>query len=470
MKEWRAEDYIVDAQIKEALLFAEKKKEDRHYIRELIDKARECQGLTYREGAVLLAIQDRELLAEMFQAAREVKEAIYGKRIVLFAPLYVSNYCVNNCRYCGYKRSNKNLVRRKLSQEELKKEIEILEGMGHKRIALEAGEDPVNCSLDYIIDCINTIYSLKFKNGSIRRINVNIAATTVEEYRRLKEAEIGTYVLFQETYHRPSYETLHPSGPKSDYNWHTTAMDRARAAGIDDVGIGVLYGLYDYRYDTVAMLMHTEHLERDTGVGPHTISVPRLRAAEGVSLQEYPHLVSDEDFVKIVAVLRLAVPYTGIILSTREKPQFRDQVIALGISQISAGSCTGVGGYAEQAKSEGKDKPQFEVEDHRSPSQILQSLCAGGYIPSYCTACYRAGRTGERFMEFAKNGQIHNYCLPNAILTFFEYLQDYGDEELRRTGQQTIEKALLDIPNAKVRQTTREKLDLIRAGQRDFRF
>ncbi|HHX49853.1 MAG TPA: [FeFe] hydrogenase H-cluster radical SAM maturase HydG [Clostridia bacterium] len=470
MKEWHGEDYIVDSQIQEAILTAENRGNDQYYIRELISKARECHGLTYREGAVLLSIKDQDLLAEMLQAAREIKESIYGKRIVLFAPLYVSNYCINNCRYCGYKRSNHNLVRRRLSQEELKKEIEILEEMGHKRIALEAGEDPVNCGLDYIIDCINTIYSLKFKNGSIRRINVNIAATTVEEYRRLREAEIGTYVLFQETYHRPTYEDLHPSGPKSDYNWHTTAMDRARAAGIDDVGIGVLYGLYDYRYETIAMLMHSEHLDRDTGVGPHTISVPRIRAAEGVSLQEYPYLVSDEDFVKIIAVLRLAVPYTGMILSTREKPHFRDQVIATGISQISAGSCTGVGGYAEQEKLELREKSQFEVEDHRSPSQILQSLCEGGYIPSYCTACYRAGRTGERFMEFAKNGEIHNYCLPNAVLTFAEYLLDYGDEKLRQVGQKTIETALQDIPNPKVQQATRGKLELIQAGQRDFRF
>lgn len=471
MREFKAEEFIIDEKIREALEKGEILSKDREYVKSLIDKALTHKGLTYDEAAVLLNVDDKELLHEMFKAARKIKEDIYGKRIVLFAPLYVSNYCVNNCEYCGYKHNNKTFKRKKLTMEELKEEVRILESMGHKRLALEAGEDDVNCPLDYILDCIKTIYSLKFENGSIRRINVNIAATTVENYKKLKDAQIGTYILFQETYHKPTYEKLHPSGPKHDYNYHTTAMDRARMAGIDDVGIGVLYGLYDYKYDTVAMIMHAEHLDRETGVGPHTISVPRLRAAEGVDINKYPYIVSDGDFMKIVAVLRMAVPYTGMILSTREEPNFRDKVIALGISQISAGSCTGVGGYSEETRHiQSDEKPQFEVGDHRSPLQIQKSLCDFGYIPSYCTACYRAGRTGDRFMAFAKSGQIHNFCLPNAILTFKEYIIDYGDDELKQKGEDLIEKSLLDIPDENVRAATIEKLKRIEMGERDFRF
>ncbi|SKA75649.1 iron-only hydrogenase maturation protein HydG [Caloramator quimbayensis] len=471
MKEFRAEDFIVDEKIREAIEEGERLSNDKEYVKSLIDKALTLKGLSYNEAAVLLSIKDDETLNEMFKAARKIKEEIYGKRIVLFAPLYVSNYCINNCTYCGYKCSNKGFTRKKLIMEELKEEVRILESMGHKRLALEAGEDDVNCPLDYILDCIKTIYSLKFENGSIRRINVNIAATSVENYKKLKDAQIGTYILFQETYHKPTYEKLHPSGPKHDYNYHTTAMDRARRAGIDDVGIGVLYGLYDYKYDTVAMIMHAEHLDKETGVGPHTISVPRLRVAEGVDVKKYPYIVSDDDFMKIVAVLRLSVPYTGMILSTREEPEFRDKIIALGISQISAGSCTGVGGYSEETRHiKSDEKPQFEVGDHRSPLQIQKSLCDYGYIPSYCTACYRAGRTGDRFMSFAKSGQIHNFCLPNAILTFKEYIIDYGDDELKEKGEALIQKSLLDIPNENIRKETIEKLKRIEMGERDFRF
>ncbi|WP_427340005.1 [FeFe] hydrogenase H-cluster radical SAM maturase HydG [Caloranaerobacter sp. DY30410] len=472
MKEYRAEDFIIHSEIIESIEYGKKKAQDKEYVRSILEKAKECKGLTHREAAVLLNIEDEDILEEMFKTARHIKETIYGKRIVLFAPLYVSNYCVNNCEYCGYKHSNKNFKRKKLTMKELEEEVKVLESLGHKRLALEAGEDPVNCTLDYIIDCIKTIYSIKFDNGSIRRINVNIAATTVENYKRLKEAEIGTYILFQETYHKPTYEKVHPKGPKHDYNWHTTAMDRAFQAGIDDVGLGVLYGLYDYKYETIALLMHAEHLDSVYGVGPHTISVPRLRPAEGVDINNYPYLVSDDDFKKIVAIIRLAVPYTGMILSTREAPKYRDEVISLGISQISAGSCTGVGGYVEEYmhKHHDDEKPQFEVEDHRSPIEILKSLCKSGYIPSYCTACYREGRTGERFMALAKSGQIHNVCLPNALLTFKEFLLDYADEELKELGRKTIEEALKQIPKESARKATIKYLERIENGERDLRF
>ncbi|WP_069650837.1 [FeFe] hydrogenase H-cluster radical SAM maturase HydG [Caloranaerobacter ferrireducens] len=472
MKEYRAEDFIVHSEILESMEYGKKKAQDKEYVRSILEKAKACKGLTHREAAVLLNIEDEDILEEMFKTARHIKETIYGKRIVLFAPLYVSNYCVNNCEYCGYKHSNKSFKRKKLTMKELEEEVKVLESLGHKRLALEAGEDPVNCTLDYIIDCIKTIYSIKFDNGSIRRINVNIAATTVENYKRLKEAEIGTYILFQETYHKPTYEKVHPKGPKHDYNWHTTAMDRAFQAGIDDVGLGVLYGLYDYKYETIALLMHAEHLDSVYGVGPHTISVPRLRPAEGVDINNYPYLVSDDDFKKIVAIIRLAVPYTGMILSTREAPEYRDEVISLGISQISAGSCTGVGGYVEEYmhKHHDDEKPQFEVEDHRSPIEILKSLCKSGYIPSYCTACYREGRTGERFMALAKAGQIHNVCLPNALLTFKEFLLDYADEELKELGKKTIEESLKQIPKESARKATIKYLERIENGERDLRF
>ena len=380
-EKYNALDFIKDDEINSLIAKGKELVSDKELVREIIEKSKSAEGLTPEETAVLLNLEDKELIEEMFKAARQVKEKLYGKRLVVFAPLYVSNYCVNNCTYCGYKHCNDELKRKKLNKEQLIEEVKVLESLGHKRIALEAGEDPVNAPLDYILDCIKSIYSIKFDNGSIRRINVNIAATTVEDYKRLKDAEIGTYILFQETYHKPTYERLHVSGPKHNYNYHTTAMHRAREAGIDDIGMGVLYGLYDYKYETLAMLMHAMDLEETTGVGPHTLSVPRIRPAENVSLENYPYLVDDEDFKKIVAILRLAVPYAGLILSTREEPGLRDEIIALGVSQVSTGSCTGVGGYSESYV-DPEEKPQFEVGDHRSPVEMIESLMEAGYIPS----------------------------------------------------------------------------------------
>ncbi|HHY37347.1 MAG TPA: [FeFe] hydrogenase H-cluster radical SAM maturase HydG [Clostridia bacterium] len=467
-EEYRA-DFIDEERIWQDL--EEGKAISRLGIRDIIEKAKEAKGLDPKEVAALLSVEDPELLDEIFVAAREIKEKIYGKRIVLFAPLYVSNYCVNNCLYCGYRRDNK-FERRRLTQQEVAEETKILESLGHKRIALEAGEHPVHCPIEYIVECLETIYDVRLKNGNIRRVNVNIAATTVEEYKLLKQAKIGTYILFQETYHRPTYAVMHPSGPKSDYDWHTTAMDRAMEAGIDDVGLGVLFGLFDYKFEVVALFYHAQHLDRELGVGPHTISVPRLRPALGVSVEGFPHLVSDEDFKKIVAVIRLAVPYTGMILSTRERPGYRDEVIALGISQISAGSCTGVGGYKKEydEQTARDESPQFQVEDRRSPDEVIRTLCTSGYIPSYCTACYRQGRTGERFMRLAKSGQIQNVCQPNAILTFKEYLEDYASPETKAVGEKLIEDHLEQIPKDKVRDETKKRLLRIERGERDLYF
>ena len=469
MKEYRAEDFIIDSEIRDSISEAKKQSLNKEYVISIIEKARTTKGLSHREAAVLLEINDEELLKEMYKVSREVKEKIYGKRIVMFAPLYLSNHCVNNCKYCGYKHCNDELKRRKLDMEELREEVRILESLGHKRLALEVGEDPVNCPIDYVIECIDEIYSLKFENGAIRRVNVNIAATTVENYKRLKDANIGTYILFQETYHKETYERIHESGPKKNYNYHTTAMHRAREAGIDDIGMGVLYGLYDHKYETIAMLMHAEDLEKNTGVGPHTISVPRLRPAENVSLDDYPHLVNDHDFKKLVAVLRLAVPYAGMILSTREEPKLRDDIISIGISQVSSGSCTGVGGYADSLKSE-HEKPQFEVGDHRSPIEMVESLMEGGYVPSYCTACYREGRTGDRFMSLAKSGQIGNVCQGNALITLKEFILDYGTVRTRKLGEKVIEESISTIPSEKLREVTRERLKKVEEGNRDLRF
>ncbi|BAF59165.1 thiamine biosynthesis enzyme ThiH and related uncharacterized enzymes [Pelotomaculum thermopropionicum SI] len=440
-------------------------------VERIIGKAALSEGLTPAEVAVLLQVDDPGLLEKIYRTAYLVKEKIYGKRIVFFAPLYISDYCVNNCYYCGYRRDNK-FPRRRLSMQEIKDEVTVLEEMGHKRIALECGEDPVNCPIDYVLDAINAIYSVKEKNGSIRRVNVNIAATTVENYRLLKEARIGTYILFQETYHRPTYARMHPSGPKRDYDWHTCAMDRAMEGGIDDVGVGVLFGLYDYKYEVLGLLFHALHLEEVYGVGPHTISVPRLRPARGVTLENFPHLVSDADFKKIIAVLRLAVPYTGMILSTRERPEFRDELLSVGISQISAASCTGVGGYRREKEGaqNGEEAPQFNVEDHRSLDEVIRSVCRSGYIPSFCTACYRSGRTGDRFMALAKSGQIQNVCQPNAIITFKEFLVDYASPETLRAGDEAIAKHLELIENPAVRQKAIERLAQIETGQRDFYF
>lgn len=459
------DDSLIDSLLEEA------KNASPEEVERIIDKTALCGGLAPGEVAALLQVNDPAMLDKIYHTARKIKESIYGRRLVFFAPLYISNYCSNNCIYCGYRRDNK-FERRKLTMEEIKEEVRVLEEMGHKRLALECGEDPKSCPIDYVIEAIGAIYSVKENNGSIRRVNVNIAATTVENYRRLAEAKIGTYILFQETYHRPTYAMAHPSGPKTDYDWHTCAMDRAMEGGIDDVGIGVLFGLYNYKYEVLAMLLHALHLEEACGVGPHTISVPRLRPALGMDLNSFPYLVSDAGFKKIIAILRLAVPYTGIILSTRERPEFRDELLYVGISQLSAGSCTGVGGYRrekEGAAEEGK-APQFNVEDHRSLDEVVSSVCRSGYIPSFCTACYRSGRTGDRFMALAKTGQIQNVCQPNAILTFKEFLMDYASPGTRQAGEETIAKHLELVGNPAVRQEAGQRLEQIGKGERDLYF
>ncbi|MCX8022682.1 MAG: [FeFe] hydrogenase H-cluster radical SAM maturase HydG [Syntrophorhabdaceae bacterium] len=462
--------YFIDEELIADLL---KKGEgaEKEEVLEIIEKGREAKGLTPLETAILLQkATDDEASNALFSAAREVKERIYGKRLVFFAPLYISNYCINNCVYCGYRRDNK-FQRRRLTMEEIEKEVIALEEMGHKRIALEAGEDPVNCTIDYILEAIGKIYSVKEKRGSIRRINVNIAATTVEDYRLLKKAGIGTYILFQETYHRDTYRIMHPSGPKSDYDWHTLAMDRAMEAGIDDVGLGVLFGLYDYRFEVISLLLHSLHLEEVYGVGCHTISVPRIRPATGVDTGCFNYIVDDNNFKRIVAIIRLAVPYTGMILSTREPPKYRDEVISLGISQLSAGSCTGVGGYHRAIeKKETVEDGQFQVEDHRTTDEMILSVSESGYIPSFCTACYRKGRTGDRFMPLAKSGEIQNICQPNAILTFKEFLMDYASERTRIAGEKAIKENLMSIPNEKIRNKTEEYLKKIEEGERDLYF
>jgi 2-iminoacetate synthase len=451
-------------------ILSDTKEPDSRDISDIVDKAKEAKGLSPDEVGKLLNVRSDPNLEVLYDAAREVKEKIYGKRIVLFAPLYFSSFCVNNCAYCGYRRDNE-FRRQKLSREEVMEEVRVLEAMGHKRLALECGEDPVNCPIEYVEEVIQAVYDTKLDRGSIRRVNVNIAATTVQDYKRLKAANIGTYILFQETYHRPTYEFMHLQGPKSSYDWHLGAMDRAMEAGIDDVGIGALLGLYDYRYEVLGLIYHALHLEERFGVGPHTISVPRLRPARGVTLETFPHLMADRDFKKIVAILRLAVPYTGIILSTRERPGFRDEVIKVGVSQISAGSQTGVGAYRHEHRADLEDEvPQFAVDDNRTPDEIIASLAKSGYIPSYCTACYRQGRTGDRFMEFAKTGEIQNLCQPNAILTFKEYLLDYASDSTRRTGEEAIKAHLEMIPSEKVRKETEKRLARLEQGERDFYF
>jgi len=472
VKSTDANEFIDDGEVLASISEAKRQAQDRSEIERILNKARQYQGLTHREAAVLLEVDDEETLEIMFKTAKEVKEEIYGKRIVLFAPLYLSSYCVNNCKYCGYKCSNK-IGRHQLSQEELREEVRALEAMGHKRLLLEAGEDDEKCPIDYILECIKTIYSEKFVNGAIRRVNVDIAATTAENYKKLKDAKIGTYILFQETYHKPTYHEVH-SGPKRNYEWHTEAMDRAMlGGGINDVGIGPLFGLYEYHYETVALLMHAEHMEAVVGVGPHTISFPRLLPAEGADYSSFPYLVNDRDFKKVVATIRLAVPYTGMILSTRESVAFRNELLDLGISQMSAGSSVGVGGYAqrETVDEEGvEEKPQFDLADHRKPLDVIKGLVGAGYIPSYCTACYREGRTGDRFMPLAKSGQIKNCCHPNALLTFEEYLKDYADAELTEVGQQMIDRESQNIPNEKQRARAVDYLQRIRNGERDLRF
>jgi len=455
---------FIDHQLIENLI-EENKNVSNSIIQEVLNKAKNKRGLSHKEIAILLNIEDEGQLQQLLEIAGEIKNEIYGNRVVMFAPLYVSNYCVNNCKYCGYKRDN-SFPRKKLTMEEVRKEVQLLEKMGHKRLALEAGEDPKNCTIDYIIECIKTIYSTQKDNGEIRRVNVNVAATSVEEYKKLHEAEIGTYILFQETYHKPTYNDMHPKSLKGDYEYHLTAFDRAMEAGIDDVGGGVLFGLADYKFEVLALMLHNEHLESKYNVGFHTISVPRLKKATGMSLEEYPNLIDDKTFKKIVAVIRLAVPFTGIILSTRESSEMRNELLKYGISQVSAGSCTDVGGYSDQE--EGKMKPQFYLEDHRTPKDVLKDLMENGYIPSYCTACYRKGRTGDRFMRLAKSGQIHNVCTPNALMTLAEYVYDYSDENFKVKAEEFIKNEIPKIENEKVRTLVSKNIDKIKNGQRDL--
>lgn len=464
-----AAEFINHEEILRTLDYAVQHKEDRPLLEAILDKAARYEGLSYEEGMVLLECQLPDITQRMYQLAEDIKQRFYGNRIVMFAPLYLSNFCVNGCLYCPYHHKNTHIRRKKLSQEEIRAEVIALQDMGHKRLALETGEDPVNCPIEYVLESIKTIYSIKHKNGAIRRVNVNIAATTVENYRKLKEAGIGTYILFQETYHKESYEHLHPTGPKSNYAYHTEAMDRAMEGGIDDVGIGVLFGLNMYKYDFVGLLMHAHHLEDACGCGPHTISVPRIRPADDVDPGEYTNAVPDEIFTKIVACLRLAVPYTGIIISTRESPATRAKVLHLGVSQISGGSRTSVGGYQEEEKPE-ENSAQFELSDTRTLDQVVGWLLELGYIPSFCTACYREGRTGDRFMSLVKAGQIANVCQPNALMTLTEYLMDYASPETREKGDALIAAEVERISNPKVKELTLQRIQQIRQGQRDFRF
>jgi len=471
-KSRKAEEFINHDEILDSLEYAKSNKGNKELIEGILDKANRAKGLTHREAAVLLECEDEELIEIMFKMAEDIKKRFYGNRIVMFAPLYLSNYCVNGCVYCPYHLKNKKIARKKLTQEEIKREVIALQDLGHKRLALEAGEDPKNNPIEYILESINTIYSIKHKNGAIRRVNVNIAATTIENYKKLKDAGIGTYILFQETYNKESYEKLHPTGPKHDYNYHTEAHDRAMEAGIDDVGLGVLYGLSTYKYELVGILMHAEHLEVAFGVGPHTISVPRLRPADDIDVSEFPEALSDEIFQKIVAIIRLAVPYTGMIVSTRESQKTREKVLHLGVSQISGASSTSVGGYADRAEGVKEEitSAQFDVDDDRTLDEVVNWLLDMNYIPSFCTACYREGRTGDRFMALCKNGQIANCCQPNAIMTLKEYLEDYASESTKESGENLIEKEVKKIPKDKVREIVEERLIKITNGQRDFRF
>ncbi|MDD6043312.1 MAG: [FeFe] hydrogenase H-cluster radical SAM maturase HydG [Eubacteriaceae bacterium] len=453
--------------------YADENKDNKELVRAILDKAALRKGIDHREASVLLACEDPEMLDELFALAQQIKKDFYGNRIVMFAPLYLSNYCVNGCVYCPYHHQNKNIARKKLSQDDIRREVIALQDMGHKRLALEAGEDPVNNPIEYILECIKTVYSINHKNGAIRRVNVNIAATTVEEYRMLKEAGIGTYILFQETYNKEGYEKLHPTGPKHNYAWHTEAMDRAMEGGIDDVGLGVLFGLDMYRYELAGLLMHAEHLEAVHGVGPHTISVPRVRAAEDINPDDFDGGVdggiTDDLFAKIIAIIRIAVPYTGMIMSTRENQEMRERGLHIGISQISGASKTSVGGYDEPEPEE-ENSAQFETEDRRTLDEVVKWLMDMEYIPSFCTACYREGRTGDRFMSLCKSGQIQNCCHPNALMTLKEYLVDYASDETRKVGEALIEKELKNIPKDKVRQIAEDYIKEIENGKRDFRF
>ncbi len=469
VKSLKAEEFISDEEILDTIAYADANKDNVEVIDAILAKARERKGLNHREASVLLACDMEDKIQEMYDLAKQIKEDYYGNRIVMFAPLYLSNYCVNGCVYCPYHLKNKHIARKKLTQEEVAKEVIALQDMGHKRLAIEAGEDPVNNPIEYILECINTIYSIKHKNGAIRRVNVNIAATTVENYRKLHEAGIGTYILFQETYNKKSYEELHPTGPKHDYAYHTEAMDRAMEGGIDDVGLGVLFGLELYRYEFAGLLMHAEHLEAVHGVGPHTISVPRLKRADDIDPDTFDNGIDDDTFAKICALIRISVPYTGMIISTRESQAVREKVLPLGVSQISGASRTSVGGYAEP-ETEDVTTEQFDVSDNRTLDEVVNWLIKMGHIPSFCTACYREGRTGDRFMTLCKNMQILNCCHPNALMTLKEYLEDYASPETKEIGMKLIEQELEKIPNPKVKATATEYIHNIAEGKRDFRF
>ncbi len=466
---FRAEEFISDEEIRETLEYADKNCDNMELIDAIIEKARQRKGLNHREASVLLACQNEEKIKEIYALANQIKNDFYGNRIVIFAPLYLSNYCVNGCLYCPYHLKNKHIARKKLTQEEIVREVTALQDMGHKRLAIEAGEDPVNNPIEYILESIQTIYGIQHKNGAIRRVNVNIAATTVENYRKLHDAGIGTYILFQETYHRESYERLHPTGPKHDYAYHTEAMDRAMAGGIDDVGLGVLFGLELYRYEFAGLLMHAEHLEAVHGVGPHTISVPRVKPADDINPDDFDNGISDDIFAKICALIRISVPYTGMIISTRESQELRERVLPLGVSQISGASRTSVGGYAQPSQ-DNSTSEQFDVSDKRSLDEVINWLIRLGFVPSFCTACYREGRTGDRFMTLCKNMQILNCCHPNALMTLKEYMEDYASEDTKRLGMELIAQELEKIPNPKVKERAAQNIREIEHGVRDFRF
>ena len=470
VKSKKAEEFIDHEEVLATLKYEDENKDNLNLIEEILKKAEEKKGLSHKEASVLLACDDAGANEKIYLLANKIKEEIYGNRIVMFAPLYLSNYCVNGCVYCPYHYGNSLIARRKLTQKEIEKEVIALQDMGHKRLAIEMGEDPVNNPIEYILESIDTIYKIKHKNGAIRRVNVNIAATTVENYKKLKDAGIGTYILFQETYHKESYERLHPTGPKHNYAYHTEAMDRAMEGGIDDVGLGVLFGLELYRYELAALLMHAEHLEATFGVGPHTISVPRIKKATGVDTDQFDNGISDETFAKICAIIRLSVPYTGMIVSTRESKEVREKVLKLGVSQLSGASKTSVGGYSDENIHEEEDSSQFDISDNRTLDEVVNWLIKAGYIPSFCTACYREGRTGDRFMALAKSGQIQNCCHPNALMTLKEYLLDYASGDTIRAGDKMIIEELEKIPNEKARKIAKENIEKIANGERDFRF
>lgn len=469
-KSTKAEEFIANEEVLATLEYAKNNKNNIELIDKILEKAKLGKGLTHREASVLLDCDNEEKNQEIFELAKKIKQDYYGNRIVLFAPLYLSNYCVNGCVYCPYHAKNKHITRKKMTQEEIKEEVIALQDMGHKRLAIETGEDPVNNPIEYVLESLKTIYSVHHKNGSIRRANVNIAATTVENYKKLKEAGIGTYILFQETYNQKSYEELHPTGPKHNYAYHTEAMDRAMQGGIDDVGLGVLFGLESYKYEFSALLMHAEHLEAVYGVGPHTISVPRIRKADDIDPSTFDNGIDDDIFAKIIACIRIAVPYTGMIISTRESQKCRERVLNLGVSQISGASKTSVGGYAHPEQESEEETAQFDVEDRRSLDEIVKWLMELGYVPSFCTACYREGRVGDRFMEICKEQKIHNFCHPNAIMTLEEYLEDYASPETRKVGEELIGKELKTLGNNKLKCAVEENLEKIKHGERDFRF